>query len=70
MSAPGFETKTNPNLKEIQVEHTIPSEEELKRQIEKFNKEDYQETKGLSFKVIIAIVIWIIISGVIWLAWL
>jgi len=70
MSTPAFDQKTNPILKQIQVEHTIPSEEELKRQIEQFNKEDYRETKGLSLKVIIAIVIWVIISGVIWLAWL
>ena len=70
MSAPAFDQKTNPNLKKIQVEQIIPSEEEPKRQIGQLNKEDYQGSKVLSIEIIIAIAIWIIISGAIWFAWL
>jgi len=70
MSVTAFDQKTNPNLKEIQAEHTIPSIEELKRQIEQLNKEDHQGSKGSLFGNIIAIAIWIIILGAVWLAWL
>ena len=70
MKAPAFDQKTNPNLKKIQVEQIIPSEEEPKRQIGQLNKEDYQGSKVLSIEIIIAIAIWIIISGAIWFAWL
>lgn len=70
MSVPAFDQITNPNLTRFQVEQTLPSEEELKRQIEQLIKEDYQGFKGLSFRIIIAIAIWIIIFGAIWLSWL
>ena len=70
MSAPAFDHETNPNLKKIQVEQTIPSKEELKRQIEQLNKEEYRGFKTLSFEIIIVIAIWIIIFAAIWLAWL
>jgi hypothetical protein len=70
MSALAFDQKTNPNLTKFQVEQTHPSEEELKRQIEQFKKEDYQGSKGLPFRIIIATAIWIIIFGAIWFAWL
>jgi len=70
MSAPAFGQKTNPNFTKFQVEQTLPSEEELKRQIEQLTKENYQGFKGLSFGSIIAITIWGIIFGAIWLAWL
>jgi len=70
MSVTAFDQKTNPNLKEIQAEHTIPSIEELKRQIDQLNKEDNQASKGLFFGNIIVIAIWIIILGAVWLAWL
>jgi hypothetical protein len=70
MSALAFDQKTNPNLTKFQVEQTHPSEEELKRQIEQFIKEDYQGSKGLPFRIIITTAIWIIIFGAIWFAWL
>ena len=70
MSALAFDQKTNPNLTKFQVEQTRPSEEELKRQIEQFIKEDDQGSKGLLFRIIIATAILIIIFGPIWLAWL
>ena len=70
MNSLAFDQKTNPNFTKFQVEQTHPSEEELKRQIEQFIKEDYQGAKGLPFKVIIATAILIIIFGAIWLAWL
>ncbi len=70
MSAPAFDQKTNPNLTKFQFEQTLPSKEELKRQIEQLTKEDYRGSKGLSSGIIIAIAIWIIILGAIWLAWL
>jgi hypothetical protein len=70
MSALAFDQETNPNLTKFQVEPTHPSKEELKRQIEQFIKEDYQGSKGLPFRIIIATAIWIIIFGAIWLAWL
>ena len=70
MSAPAFDQKTYPNLTKFQVEQTTPSKEELKRQIEQLIKEDYPKFKGLSFGIVIAIAIWIIILGAIWLAWL
>ena len=70
MSALAFDQKTNPNLTKFQVEQTHPSEEELKRQIEQFIKEDDQGPKGLLFRIIIATAILIIIFGAIWLAWL
>ena len=70
MSAPAFVQKANPKLTKFQVEQTLPSEEELKRQIEQLTKEDYQGFHGLSSGIIIAIAICIIIFGGIWLAWL
>ncbi|MFC1881900.1 hypothetical protein ACFL2S_10445 [Thermodesulfobacteriota bacterium] len=70
MSALAFDQKTNPNLTKFQVEQTHPSEEELKRQIEQFIKEDYQGSEGFPFRVIIATAICIIIFGAIWFAWL
>ena len=70
MSSLAFDQKTNPNLTKFQVEQTRPSEEELKRQIEQFIKEDDQGFKGLLFRTIIATAIGIIIFGAIWLAWL
>jgi hypothetical protein len=70
MSALAVDQKTNPNLTKFQVEQTHPSEEELKRQIEQFIKEDDQGSKGLLFRIIIATAIGIIIFGAIWLAWL
>ena len=69
MSATGFDKKTNQNPIKFQVEQTLPSKEELKRQIEQLIKEDYQGAKGFSFGVIIAIAIWIIILCATWLAW-
>ena len=70
MSATAFGQKTNPNFTKFQVQQTLPSEEELKRQIEQFIKEGYQGYKGLSFRIIITTVIGIIIFSAIWLAWL
>ena len=70
MNSLAFDQKTNPNLTKFQVEQTRPSEEELKRQIEQFIKEDDQGSKGLLFRIIIATAILIIIFGPIWLAWL
>jgi hypothetical protein len=70
MSAPAFDQKTNPNLTKFQVEQTLPSEEELKREIEQFIKEDYQGSKGISFRIVITTAVGIIIFGAIWLAWL
>ena len=70
MSSLAFDQKTNPNLTKFQVEQTRPSEEELKRQLEQFIKEDDQGSKGLLFRIIIATAILIIIFGAIWLAWL
>ncbi len=70
MSTLAFDQKTNPNLAKFQVEQTLPSEEELKRQIEQLTKENYRGFKGSSFRIIIAIATWIIIFGAIWLAWL
>ena len=70
MSAPAFDQKINTNLTKFQVEQTLPSEEELKLQIEQLIEEDYRGSKGLSFGVIMAIAIWIIIFGAIWHAWL
>ena len=70
MSAPGFDQKTNPNLTKFQVEQTLPSEEELKREIEQFTKEDYQGSKGIPFRIVITTAVGIIIFGAIWLAWL
>jgi len=69
MNSLAFDQKANPNLTKFQVEQTHPSEEELKRQIEQFIKEDYQGSKRLLFRIIIAIPIWIIIFGAIWLIW-
>ena len=70
MNATAFGQKTNLNLAQFQVQQSRPSEEELKRQIEQFIKEDYQGFKALPFRTIIAIAISIIIFGAIWLAWL
>jgi len=70
MNSLAFDQKANPNLTKFQVEQTHPSEEELKRQIEQFIKEDYQGPKRLLFRIIFAMPIWIIIFGAIWLAWL
>ena len=70
MNAPAFDQKTNPNLTKFQVEQTLPSKEELKRQIEQLINEDYQGSRRLSFGIIIAIAIWIIIAGAIWHAWI
>ena len=70
MSAPAFDQKTNPNIAHFQVEQTLPSKEELKRQIEQLIEEDYQGSKGLSFGLMVAIAIWIIILGAIWYAWI
>jgi hypothetical protein len=70
MSAPAFDQKTNPNLTKFQVEQTLPSEENLKREIEQFINEDYQGSKGIPFRIIITAVICNIIFGAIWLAWL
>ena len=70
MSVPAFDQKTNPSLTKFQVEQTLPSKEELKRQIEQLIKEDYQGSKGLSFGLIIAIAMWVIILGAIWYAWI
>ena len=70
MSAPGFDQKTNPNLTKFQVEQTLPSEEELKREIEQFIKEDYQGSKGIPFRIVIITAVGIIIFSAIWLAWL
>ena len=69
MSAPGFDQKTNQNPINFQVEQTLPSKEELKRQIKQLIKEDYQGAKGFSFGIIIAIAIWVIILCATWLAW-
>ena len=70
MNATAFGQKTDPNFSNFQVQQTFPSEEELKRQIEQFIKEDDQGSKGLLFRIIIATAILIIIFGPIWLAWL
>ncbi len=70
MSVPAFDQKTNPNLTKFKVEQTLPSKEELKRQIEQLIKEDYQGSEGLSFGLIIAIAVWVIILGAIWYAWI
>jgi len=70
MNSLAFDQKANPNLTKFQVEQTHPSEEELKRQIEQFIKEDDQGSKGLLFRIIIATAILTIIFGAIWLAWL
>jgi hypothetical protein len=70
MSTPAFDQKTSPNLTKFQIEQTLPSKEELKRQIEQLIKEDYQGSAGLSFGLIIAITVWVIILGAIWYAWL
>lgn len=70
MSAPAFDQKTYPNLTDFHVERSLPSEEELKRQIEQLIPEDYQGFKGFSFGIIIAIAFMMIIFGAIWLAWL
>jgi hypothetical protein len=70
MSAPAFDQKTNPNLTKFQVEQTLPSEENLKREIEQFINEDYKGSKAIPFRIIITAVICIIIFGGIWLAWL
>ena len=70
MSAPAFDQKTNPNPAKLQVEPTLPSKEELKRQIEQLINEDYRRSKGLPFGIITAITIWIITIGTILHAWL
>ncbi len=70
MSVPAFDQKTNPNLTKFQVEQTLPSKEELKRQIEQLIKEDDQGSEGLSFGLVIAIAVWVIILGGIWYAWI
>ena len=63
-----FNQKTKPNLSKFKVEQTLPSEDGLERQIEQLIKEDYQGSEGLPFGIIIAIAIWFIIFGAIWLA--
>ena len=70
MSAPAFDQKTNPNLTKFQIEQTLPSKEELKRQIEQLIREDHQGSEGLSFGLIIAIAVWVIILSGIWYAWI
>ena len=70
MNSLAFDQKANPNLTKFQVEQTHPSEEELKRQIEQFIKEDYRGYKKLPFKILITTAIGTIIFGAIWLAWL
>ena len=70
MSSTALGQKANPNLTKFQVEQPLPSKEELKRQIEQLINEDFQRPKGLSFGIMIAIVIWIIIAGAIWHAWI
>jgi hypothetical protein len=70
MSSPAFDQETNPNLTKFQVEQPLPTKEELKQQIEQLINEDYQRPKGLSFGIMIAIVIWVIIAGAIWHAWI
>jgi hypothetical protein len=70
MSALAVDQKTNPNLTKFQVEQTLPSEEELKREIEQFIKEDYQGSKGIPFRIVIITAVGIIIFSAIWLAWL
>ena len=69
MSAPAFDQETNPNLAKFQFEQPLPSKEELKREIEQLINEQYKGPTGLTFGIMIAIVIWIIIVGAIWLAW-
>ena len=69
MCALAFDQKANPNLTKFQDEQTLPSEEELKRQVEQLTKEEYQGAKKFSFSIIIAIAIWIIILCAIRLAW-
>jgi predicted nucleic-acid-binding protein len=70
MSALALEQKTNPNLTKLKVEQTLSSEEKLKREIEQFINEDNQGSKGIPFRIIITAVIWVIIFGAVWLAWL
>ena len=70
MSAQSLEQKTNPNLTKLKVEQTLSSEEKLKREIEQFINEDNQGLKGIPFRIIITAVIWVIIFGAVWLAWL
>ena len=71
MNATAFgQKKANLNLTQLQVQQTLPSEEELKRQIEQFIKEDYQGLKALPFRIIITIAISIIFFGATWLAWI
>lgn len=70
MNATAFGQKTNPNFTNFQVQQTFPSEEELKRQIEQFIKEDYRGYKKLPLKILITTAIGTIIFGAIWLAWL
>ena len=70
MNATAFGQKTNPNFTKFQVQKNLPSEEELKRQIEQFIKEDYKGYKGLPFRIIITTAIGVMIFGIIWLAWL
>jgi len=65
-----FNQITKPNLSKFKVEQTLPSEDELERQIEQLIKEGYQGSTGLPFVIIIAIAIWIIIFSAIWLAWI
>ena len=70
MNALASGQKSKLKLAQIQVQQTLPSEEELNRQIEQFIKEDYQGFKALPFRIIIVIAISIIIFGAIWHAWL
>ena len=70
MSVPAFDQKTNPNLTKFQIEQPLPTKEELKRQIEQLINEDYQGARGLSIGMMIAIVIFIIIAGAVWYAWI
>jgi hypothetical protein len=42
-----FNQKTKPNLSKFKVKQTLPSEDELKRQIEQLIKEVYQGSKEL-----------------------
>lgn len=70
MNATAFGQKTNPNFTKFQPHQTLPSEEELKRQIDQFINEGYHGYKGLPFRIIITTAIVGIIFGAIWLAWL
>lgn len=70
MNSPVIEQKTNPNLTESHVEQTLPSKEELQQQIEQLINEDYQRSKGLSFGIMMAIALWVIVFGAIWHAWI